>query len=67
MLYQLNIEQRKILQMLPETGMGSQHVDIYFTDGFILKNIAVYNCSEFESDKKLDLNSIERIEIVKGF
>lgn len=66
MLYKLRDEQIKILQMLPESGMGSQHVDISFSDGSIIKNITVFNCSEFKSDKNIDVNLIEKIAITKG-
>lgn len=65
MLYKFSTEQRKILQGLPETGMGSQHVDIYFMDGSVLYNISVFNCEEFESEKDLDIDLIERIEITQ--
>lgn len=66
MVYKLPEEQTKKLQMLPETSMGSQHVDIYFSNGLVLRNIAVFNCSIFESDKDVELNLIKKIEINNG-
>lgn len=65
MIYKLNEEHIKLLQMLPETGMGSQNINIYFSDGSILKNITVFNCSEFESEKKINLSLIKKIELNK--
>ncbi len=50
----------------PETGMGYQIADIYFK-GNTLKNVIILGCSTFNhKNKKLNLDSIEKIVVKEG-
>ena len=63
MKYKLNNRITEILSLLPESGMGSQHVNFHLKNGKIIENVTVFNCQEFESDEPIDVNRIEKVEI----
>jgi hypothetical protein len=63
MRYKLNNEHVDLLRSLPETGMGSQHVDVQFADGAMLINATVFNCQELESLEDIDVNLIRNIRL----
>lgn len=65
MKYKLNERITDILRFLPESGMGSQHVNFILKNGYIVENITVFNCEEFESDEPIDVDQIENVEIVQ--
>lgn len=66
MKYQLNLDQTKKLTALPETGMGSQHVNIIMKNGNTIENVSVFNCQEFEISDEIELSEIEKFEIYQG-
>jgi hypothetical protein len=57
-------KQIKILESLPEQGMGYQIVDIYLDDGSILYQKLVYNATYLELDNS-ELLAPERIKEIK--
>lgn len=60
MQYEYHLPQEWVDYMInqPETGMGYQEVDIYFSDK-TLTDVIVYNCEHFYSyDDKLNLDDI---------
>ncbi len=50
-----------ILSNLPETAMGSQHVDIYMNDGSVIHNLTVFNCMYYEGEKEINTSEIVKI------
>ena len=49
------------LAQLPESGMGSQHVDIFLKRGRVLRNVPVFNDEDCEVDQPFDAREIDRI------
>jgi len=64
---QLSDEQIKILEKLPEQGMGYQIVDVFLTNGKILKNRIVLNSSflTIEDNEEINPTEILKIELVQ--
>jgi hypothetical protein len=54
--------QRKLAQ-LPESAMGSQHVDITLKGGRVLQNVPVFNGEDCEASEAFDPNEIIDIKL----
>lgn len=57
--------QNKLAQ-LPETGMGSQHVDFIFKNGRIIQNVPVFNGQECEVEQPFDPDEIKDVRLHQG-
>jgi hypothetical protein len=69
MSYQIELDQRWVnhLKNLPETGMGSQRVDLILKSGKLVPNITVFNCQHIVLDNiQLSLEEINDIRIHIG-
>ena len=55
---QLNEKWCRKLTALPETGMGSQHVDFVLKDKRIVRDVIVFNCEECHSEVDFDPEEI---------
>lgn len=55
----------KQLLELPETGMAYQIVDLWLTDGAVLKNVTILNSSIAILDKEIDTSKIIKITLSK--
>lgn len=51
------------LANLPETAMGSQHVDIVLSSGYVIYDIPVFNCQECVTKEKFDPTRIIDIKL----
>ena len=49
---------QELFELLPETGMGYQKIDIILKDGRIYKNLLVINCRYLISENDEDLNFV---------
>lgn len=49
------------LARLPESGMGSQHVDIVLKRGRVLRDVTVFNGEHCEVDHPFDVKEIVEI------
>jgi hypothetical protein len=49
---------RRHLQKLPESSMGSQHVDIALNTGNIIKNVTVFNGRYAQLPRALGANEV---------
>lgn len=56
------IWQKKLAQ-LPETGMGSQHVDFILKSGQIIHNVSVFNGQECEVEQPFDPDEIKDVRL----
>ena len=56
---------QKKLADLPETGMGSQHVDFILKDGRVIADVPVFNGLECEVEQPFDLSEIQDVRIHK--
>lgn len=54
---------KKQLVNTPETGMGYHKIDLYLSNGEVLKNQIVLNCSILTLDKTIKINNIERLVV----
>jgi hypothetical protein len=54
---------QKKLALLPETGMGSQHVDLSLKDGRIIQDVPVFNGIECEVKEPFDPNEITEVRL----
>jgi hypothetical protein len=54
---------QKKLAKLPETGMGSQHVDIILKNGRVLADLPVFNGEECETNEAFDLKDVDDIRL----
>ena len=54
---------QKKLAELPETGMGSQHVDIILKTGRILQDLPVFNGEECQAVEAFDPQEIADIRL----
>ena len=52
------------LSNLPETGMGSQHVDIFLKNGQVITDVPVFNGEDCETDHQFDPSDIEDILMI---
>jgi hypothetical protein len=52
---------QKRLAQLPETGMGSQHVDFTLKSGLIIRNVPVFNGEECEVEEAFDPQDIKDV------
>ncbi len=50
-----------VLAKLPESGMGSHHVDIHMKSGQIIRDVPVFNSEDCQSDTEFDPQEIEEI------
>lgn len=53
---------RKLAQ-LPETSMGSQHVDIFLKGNRVIRNIPVFNAEECQTEEDFDPNEIVDVRV----
>jgi hypothetical protein len=53
---------RKLAQ-LPETSMGSQHVDIILKNNKIMRDVPVFNGEECQSSEFFDPNDIVDVQL----
>ena len=54
---------QKKLAELPETGMGSQHVDIILKNGRVLQDLPVFNGDECQAGEAFDPQEIADIRL----
>jgi hypothetical protein len=54
---------QKKLALLPETGMGSQHVDFFLMNGRILEDIPVFNGIECEVEEAFEPTEIKEVRL----
>jgi len=54
---------QKKLAELPETGMGSQHVDIILKNGRVLQDLPVFNGDECLAGEAFDPQEITEIRL----
>ena len=54
---------RKKLAELPESGMGSQHVDIILKNGLVLTDLPVFNGEECQTAEAFDPQEIDDIRL----
>ena len=54
---------QKKLAELPETGMGSQHVDIVLKNGRVLQDLPVFNGEECQAAEEFDPKEIDDIRL----
>ena len=48
---------------LPESGMGSQHVDIILNDGRILRDVPVFNGEDCEISEPFNPSDVKDIRV----
>lgn len=53
---------RKLAQ-LPETSMGSQHVDIFLKGNRVVRDVPVFNAEECETSDPFDPNDIVDVRL----
>ena len=60
-------EQIRVLELLPEQGMGYQLIDIELKSGILLENRIVLNSTylQLEDTEDLDSNNISKIKLHK--
>ena len=63
MTVHLGKQWQKKLAALPESGMGSQHVDIILKDGRVLPDLPVFNGEECQADDAFDPKDIADIRL----
>ena len=63
MLVKLDKRCQDILAELPETGMGSQHVDIVLNDGNTISDVPVFNGEDCETPISFDTKDIKDIRL----
>lgn len=63
MLIKLDKHWQAILADLPETGMGSQHVDIVLNDGNTISDVPVFNGEDCEAPISFDPKDIKDIRL----
>lgn len=63
MTVHLGKQWQKKLGELPETGMGSQHVDIILKNGRVLQDVPVFNGEECQTAETFDPKEIEDIRL----
>lgn len=61
----LNKQWQAKLADLPETSMGSQHVDIFLKDGNVIQDVPVFNGEDCETIHPFDPKDIEDIRLHK--
>ena len=54
---------RDRLSDLPETGMGSQNVDIYLKGGHVIRDVHVFNGEDCETEKPFDAKDVQDIRL----
>lgn len=54
------------LAHLPETGMGSQHVDFVLKDRRVIRDVTVFNCEECHSRESFDPAEIVDAQLTAG-
>ncbi len=54
---------QKKLAELPETGMGSQHVDIILKNGRVIRDLPVFNGDECQTNEAFDPEQIQDIRL----
>jgi hypothetical protein len=54
---------QKKLAQLPETGMGSQHVDLIFKNGAAILDVPVFNGEECEVKEPFDPNEMTEVRL----
>jgi hypothetical protein len=54
---------RSKLAALPESSMGAQHVDIFLKDGQVIRNAAVFNGEDCETDREFAQTDIQDIRL----
>jgi hypothetical protein len=59
----LSEEWRRRLAQLPETSMGSQHVDVVLKKGQVIKNVVIFNGNEGHSSEPFDPADIADIRL----
>ena len=59
----LNKKWQAKLADLPETSMGSQHVDIFLKDGRVIRDVPVFNGEDCETTQPFTPANIEEIRL----
>jgi len=59
----LNEEWSRRLAQLPETSMGSQHVDVILKKGRVIKDVVIFNAEEGHSPEPFDPADIADIRL----
>jgi hypothetical protein len=59
----LNEEWSRHLAQLPETSMGSQHVDVVLKKGRVIKDVVIFNAKEGHSPEPFDAADIADIRL----
>jgi hypothetical protein len=59
----LNEEWSRHLAKLPETSMGSQHVDVILKKGRVIKDVVIFNAEEGQSPEPFDPADIADIRL----
>lgn len=57
---------KKKLQDLPETAMGSQHVDVVLKDGKVISDVIVFNGDEYKSNEPFELSQVKDVVLHKS-
>jgi hypothetical protein len=59
----LNEKWSRRLAQLPETSMGSQHVDVILKKGRVIKDVIIFNAEEGHSPEPFDPADIAEIRL----
>jgi hypothetical protein len=59
----LNEEWSRRLAQLPETSMGSQHIDVILKKGRVIKNVVIFNAEKGHSPEAFDPADIADIRL----
>lgn len=59
----LNKKWSRHLAQLPESSMGSQHVDVILKEGRVIKDVVIFNAEEGHSPEPFDPADIAEIRL----